>query len=352
MNKKKSTQDWIKHWAGHWQLLNNSLLGYQYTKLLKTNLGKGLSQAVFISKKDYSTAYLNLDDYKKFSLYLSKKILTNTTQLKYWTDKLVKQTDVILKIIKKIKTKNQLKETDALEFIKAFYAYGVPHRVIKVVVDSLPADKLKKFLPALTKARLYSEPVYQKTEECIEFMGTLIAKTQNYNPKHLPYLTKEEFTQYWENKKLPSKKELLTRYKSCTIVYTNGRYKLYTGNKSKIWEKMLETASIKSKTLKGFTAYPGKIKGVVQIVLNPIITKAFKEGNILVTGMTRPEYIPFIKKSGGFITDAGGMLSHAAITARELKKPCIVGTMTATKQLKTGDVVKLDATNGIITKIK
>jgi pyruvate,water dikinase len=70
----------------------------------------------------------------------------------------------------------------------------------------------------------------------------------------------------------------------------------------------------------------------------------FIEGDILVTGMTRPEYLPFVKKCSAFITDAGGMLSHAAITARELHKPCIIGTEIATKILKDGDLIEVDAT--------
>lgn len=64
--------------------------------------------------------------------------------------------------------------------------------------------------------------------------------------------------------------------------------------------------------------------------------------------MTRPEYIHLAKKSAGIITDAGGILSHAAITARELKKPCIIGTKNATQILKDGDLVEVDAENGVV----
>ena len=85
------------------------------------------------------------------------------------------------------------------------------------------------------------------------------------------------------------------------------------------------------------------------IELDPSKANDFSEGDILVTGMTRPEYIGLVKKSAGFITDAGGTLSHAAITARELKKPCVVATQVATQVLKDGMEVELDADNGIVT---
>lgn len=58
-----------------------------------------------------------------------------------------------------------------------------------------------------------------------------------------------------------------------------------------------------------------------------------------------------MKKAGAIVTDAGGILSHAAIVSRELKKPCIIGTQTATKAFKDGDLVEVDAVKGIVRKI-
>jgi pyruvate,water dikinase len=55
-----------------------------------------------------------------------------------------------------------------------------------------------------------------------------------------------------------------------------------------------------------------------------------------------------MKKAGAFITDGGGILSHAAIVARELKKPCIIGTKSATQILKDGDLIEVNANNGIV----
>ena len=55
-----------------------------------------------------------------------------------------------------------------------------------------------------------------------------------------------------------------------------------------------------------------------------------------------------MKKSAAVVTDEGGMLSHAAIVSRELKKPCVVGTLKATRVLKDGDIIEVDANKGII----
>jgi len=77
-----------------------------------------------------------------------------------------------------------------------------------------------------------------------------------------------------------------------------------------------------------------------------------KKGDILVAGQTRPTLMTAIHKAGAIVTDEGGIISHAAIISRELKKPCIIGTKIATKILKDGDLVEVDANNGIVKILK
>ncbi|OGZ26712.1 MAG: hypothetical protein A2365_02330 [Candidatus Nealsonbacteria bacterium RIFOXYB1_FULL_40_15] len=108
----------------------------------------------------------------------------------------------------------------------------------------------------------------------------------------------------------------------------------------------------KTKELEGLGVSAGKCSGKVRIILSNSDFSKFKKGEILVTSATRPDFIPIIQKASAIITDEGGMLSHAAIVSRELKKPCIVGTLKATKVLKDGDVIEVDANNGIIKIIK
>lgn len=105
-------------------------------------------------------------------------------------------------------------------------------------------------------------------------------------------------------------------------------------------------------SVKGSTAYPGRVEGRVRIVLTPTSSTIFEQGEVLITGMTRPEYLPLMEKASAIVTDAGGVLSHAAISARELKKPCVIGTKIATKVFKDGDMVEVDADNGMVRKIQ
>ena len=103
--------------------------------------------------------------------------------------------------------------------------------------------------------------------------------------------------------------------------------------------------------VKGISASNGKIVGRAVLVNNVSQFHKVKEGDILITGMTRPEYIPVMKRSAAFVTDEGGLTSHAAIISREMKKPCVIGTRIATKVFKDGDIVEVDAEKGVIRKI-
>ncbi len=87
--------------------------------------------------------------------------------------------------------------------------------------------------------------------------------------------------------------------------------------------------------------------GKVRVILDPKEMKDFKEGEVLVTKMTDPDWNSIMTIAGAVITNEGGKTCHSAIISRELGIPCIVGTKDATKILKTGDTVTVDCTQGV-----
>lgn len=89
--------------------------------------------------------------------------------------------------------------------------------------------------------------------------------------------------------------------------------------------------------------------GVAKVVLTPDeAAKNMKKGNVLVTDMTNPDFVPFMRIASAIVTDKGGITSHAAIVSRELSIPCVVGTETATHVMKTGKEYTVDSRNGVI----
>jgi len=101
--------------------------------------------------------------------------------------------------------------------------------------------------------------------------------------------------------------------------------------------------------VKGLVGSPGRASGPVQIVDPNDISKDFPDKGVLVCNVTTPNYVPLMQKAAAIVTDQGGILSHAAIVARELKKPCIVGTGNATQVLKNGQTVSVNADLGTVS---
>ncbi|MDK7755120.1 MAG: phosphoenolpyruvate synthase [Peptoniphilus harei] len=99
---------------------------------------------------------------------------------------------------------------------------------------------------------------------------------------------------------------------------------------------------------KGLPASPGIGRGKVKLIKDISEINLVEEGDVLVTAMTNPDMVPAMRKCAGVVTDEGGRTCHAAIVSRELQIPCIVGAKNATKSLKTGDTVTVDAVRGIV----
>lgn len=101
--------------------------------------------------------------------------------------------------------------------------------------------------------------------------------------------------------------------------------------------------------IKGIGASQGVVIGYVRIAFDPSqVIEKFKEDDILVTSMTDPNWTICMRKAKAIITNSGGVLSHAAIVARELGIPCIVGTTNATEKLKDGIKIIVDGLKGLV----
>lgn len=102
--------------------------------------------------------------------------------------------------------------------------------------------------------------------------------------------------------------------------------------------------------LKGAAASMGIVSGPVKIIHHHEEIDKVEEGDILVTEMTTPDFVPAMKRAKGIVTDTGGRTCHAAIVSRELGIPCVVGTATATSKLKTSQIVTVDGSKGLVYK--
>jgi len=146
------------------------------------------------------------------------------------------------------------------------------------------------------------------------------------------------------------KDELRRRYEYAVLICDEKQDIMLSDEEAKKYfeSQKFEQINTDVKEIKGFTACPGKAKGAVQIVNKPEDIKDFQNGNILVSIATYPALVPAMKKAAAIVTNEGGLTSHAAIISRELGIPCIVGTKVAANILKNGDIVNVNANEGIV----
>lgn len=184
------------------------------------------------------------------------------------------------------------------------------------------------------------------------------ARHLNISEVDIQYLLKEEMEKgLLKNKKI-HQEEIEQRKQFCVYgIFDRQEPFLYTGKKAEeFYEQYLKEEIENLDMVKGMVASRGIKRGKVKVLAygkNMVQQmEHMQEGDILVTGNTRPDMILALKKASAVVTDEGGICSHAALVSREFGIPCIVGTKNATKIFKDGDYIEVDAEKGIAMKIK
>ena len=220
--------------------------------------------------------------------------------------------------------------------------------------DTTDQDLLKKLPEVRMNLSDFATIVWNAYYKILDFVD----KKYNISRSLLDVCSSSEIESILSEKKI-DKKELEGRA-FCVLILDNKATNLYGKKAEEIKKHLDENNPLKEakdvKSISGRPAFGGIAKGEV-IKLTESDYNSYekilsgKRGYVLVAPMTRPEIAPFLKNAIAIITDEGGITCHAAIIAREMKIPCIVGTKIATKVLKDGDLVEVDATNGIIRRI-
>jgi len=169
------------------------------------------------------------------------------------------------------------------------------------------------------------------------------AKRLNQNPDLIANITWFEFAKLFKSDN-EHFFEILRKRKLYTVVFDHGDNYFLDG--TCIMDR--KEVNLKIKEIKGTPAARGNVIGEIIIILGTNDFGKMKDGAIMVSEMTRPDYVSAVKRAAAVITDEGGITCHAAIVSRELNIPCIVGTKIATKVLKDGDSVEVDANTGVI----
>ena len=313
-------------------------------------LGFGLKNVAYHSKRTITAVYRIKKEYDDFIKNLTELCLKNPNKIINYYDELEKLDEKIpLLINKKIEGKSQLREY--IKEIKEFMDHYCVIYLIKVYSNFAITEEVAKKHPELVKK---GEKLLKKAE-WFEISKTLIKKSTdilNLPIKIVVSLTYEELIDYIDTEKLDY--ELAeNRYNGFAWDLASGKW--FYGEEA---DKFIQTLDIieekteQTNILKGTVASQGKAKGEVVVVLSTEDFDKIKQGCVVVAHMTTPWYTPYLSKVQAIVTDEGGIGCHASIIARELNIPCIIGTKTATKIFKDGDLVEVDAEKGIVKKIK
>lgn len=266
------------------------------------------------------------------SFKIGKKLSINYFQKK--VDNIKKEFDnvSILKKINEIKSLVKNNEEKKNFIIKKYHISEEDIKLSKIIVNltKLQDERKKNFM--------------YMNYYILKLIKKISLKT-NVKYDELLYYTKFEILNLLNKNK---KTDVSKRKKFFCVYYGKNGFKIFNGAKNRF-----DNINLGKRELKGFVAssHNNKIEGVARIILNPYKNN-FKENEILVTSMTRPEFFPLMKKAKAIITNEGGLTSHAAIVSRELNIPCVIGTKTATNILKDRDKVNINLKTGEIKVIK
>ena len=223
------------------------------------------------------------------------------------------------------------------------------HPIKKVKIGS-KSSPLWDLMTALTywrthSAELTAKVVFESRPKLIEF-----GKKFGLNYESVTYLSHLEILQAIKTGKLTLPKNFTQRRRAYGSYLENSKETILVGKDlSKLITQTVEEKNDLNTTLKGSVASVGKsVKGRVKVVISPKDFSKFKKGEVLVAPETTPDFVPLMKIASAVLTDRGGITSHAAIVSRELKILCIVGLGNATKTLKDGDLIEVDANKGIV----
>jgi len=353
MKKRKGKLHWEKSFTREYSFLYVDYVISAF-EIMENLVGTTSRYSIFLSKKNLVTKYRMKEDSQSSYNFIRKIAVSEP-------DRIIKHMDVfdefiqrdyqLIKNIDNAKSKEAVKqfftELDEM-FLKTlcYYTFFVH------VGNSADTPEISAFLKKHGD-RFYKIRKYTIDTDVDSVFPMLYGKYDRTLGKWCKFMSRKEIKHFIDT----------DNYDFASIQYRKERYLLVmrdgkvTEYRDEDFDKTVEKelSHIKddreTNQVRGTSVCSGKVTGMVKVVFTVKDFSKVKDGDVLVTPMTKPNMMPFLTRVSGIITNDGGVLSHASIIAREMDIPCIVGTTYATDIFKDGDRVELDADKGIIKKL-
>lgn len=211
-----------------------------------------------------------------------------------------------------------------------------------------------RYIRTIGVRRDKASTLYPKLEQGVRQAAEMLGKQKKIDGTLLTALTVTEMEQFLKTDTIPVATETLSgRAQGYFYLLVSGKKKeLIITNQQHLGaiRKQLFGTTRNVTVVHGQIGYPGRGRGIVYNLQHTRV-KHPPKNFILVASATHPSILPLVKKAAAIVTNEGGVLSHAAIVARELKKPCVIGTKIATDVFRDGERVEVDAEKGLVRKL-
>ncbi len=340
-----------------------------YTSGMKEWLGWSYSETIFYIHNGYTEVMRPPEEHL---VEFKKVVLEKIDSDPAWFGTKVADFNILIDAIYSFYTASKVKiagEVDNKELALMYETYR--EEVRKVIgpfittiwlpmwseTDSAILEKYKKELEVSIECRKKAEYIFPKGAELTNEILRMVSKQLKIEESLIRVISADELLNYLQTGTKPDVNVLRKRYEGVLyskkgIMITDNSDADLTKSIAEIGYEYVPKKKIETKEIKGQSACKGKIQGKVRVIMSKKDIHLLQDGEVLVTAMTTPEYLPAMQKSCAFVTDEGGITCHAAIVAREMNKPCIIGTKIGTQILKEGQLVEVDADKGVVTILK
>jgi len=317
----KNAENFIRSYPNLNQFLSAMSVPHRETKIIKSR----------IELLKIATNSKNLK--KDIEKYCKKYPWINMYE---FVDKVLDQNDILEKMPTKNEAKSELKKyyTNRKEGLNNF---GLLIKKTRGKYNKKLLIAANRFVYLKEVRDDYRRPIFL----LIRPLWIEVAKRTGLTLDESNYLLADEIDRAINKPTKKWKKIAHDRMKIFAMELNQGKFIIYSNKK--LVDKLIKKVSsdFKNKKIIGSIAFPGEVTGRAKIIYHKDEFKKFVKGDILITAMTHAEFLPIMRQASAIITDEGGITCHAAIVARELKKPCIIGTKIATKTIKDGDMLEI-----------
>jgi phosphohistidine swiveling domain-containing protein len=330
---------WIRLGERKGDFLKNCLLYEGITEHFRAVFGR--EHCIFITLRDADTFthYVDEESSRELSEFVSQRVAENPDFLKNLFEKGKQHFQKLIFFAEHAgRQKNNFKELMKKYF--QLYRMSYPHFLITLFADTVG----KNHVIPMADFRFFSRASFNKTHENIKPCLEEIAKQHAVTVDELKFLTPAEILLLLDNIPVNIQQKISQR-QQCYFMFQKGSFELKENATYNVNEHF-------SQILKGIGTSPFIYTGKVKIITSTADAEKIEQGDVIVTRMTTPDIVsPFFQKAGALVTDEGGITCHAAVISREFNIPALMGTGNATRLLKDGDIVEVDAEKGIVRKI-